>query len=198
MRQTPAFIFASALCVIALVGLTRVYDAAPPQAIGITIVCGTLLILALSNFNKKFRSVIESISIEQLICWHAIRAPIGAAFLVMASEGLLPDMFAERAGYGDLFTAISGVLVVAFFAAATFKVKKPVYLLWNAIGIIDLLLAVGTGIYLGFQEVNEMVWIARLPLLLVPTFILPVLFSTHFIMFYRLLRGASESSTVDE
>lgn len=86
MLQTPAFVFACLLCVIAIVGLTRVYDTAPPQAIGMTIVCGTLLILALTKFNKTFRGVIDSISTDQLICWHAIRAPIGAAFLVWPAK----------------------------------------------------------------------------------------------------------------
>lgn len=186
--QTPTFIFASALCLISAIGLARVYDVAPPQAIGLTIVGGAIFILALSKFNQTFRTELESVSTERLICWHAIRGPIGAAFLVMAGEGLLPDLFAERAGYGDLFVAFSGVLGVLLFASlGKQKTKRTFYLIWNLAGLADLMTAVGTGIYMALQVPDSMVWLARLPLLLVPTFILPVLFATHFIMLKRLL-----------
>ena len=190
MLQTPAFVFACSLCIIAFVGLTRFYDNAPPQTIGLTIAGGTLLILGLAKFNKRFRESVNSTTNEQLICWHSIRAPIGAAFLVLASEGLLPEVFAKRAGYGDLFTAVSGVLLVAICVSlVNQRLKASAFLVWNIVGIADLFLAVGAGIHLAFSIPGSMIWIARLPLLLVPTFILPVLFATHIIMLTRLVRS---------
>lgn len=177
----------------------RSYDTAPPQMIGLTVISGTLLILALAKFNRKFRDSFNAIATEQLICWHAIRAPIGAAFLVMASEEMMPDLFAKRAGYGDIFIAITGVLAVAIIATmSNNKLTVPVYLVWNILGLVDLLLAVGTGIYLALHIPDSMIWIARLPLLLVPTFILPVLFATHFIMIGRLIRSFLEKQPIGE
>lgn len=193
MLQTPAFIFATWLCLVAVVGLTRFYEAAPPQAIGLTVAGGTLVILALSRFSNKFRQELSSVSTERLICWHAIRAPIGAGFLAMASEDLLPDLFANRAGYGDMLTAMTGVLLVAASTLfANQRAKNLLYITWNFIGLADLLLAVGTGIYLALQISDSMIWITRLPLLLVPTFILPILFATHIIMLQRLLRTPAD------
>jgi hypothetical protein len=119
--------------------------------------------------------------------WHAIRAPVGAAFLVMASEDLLPDLFAKRAGYGDILTALCGVLVVAISPVlGSQKAKSVTYFAWNIIGPADLAIAVGTGIYLALKMPDSMISIVKLPLLLVPTFILPVLFATHIIMLKRL------------
>jgi len=194
MLQTPAFIFACSLCVIAVVGLTRVYETAPPQAVGLTVAGGTLLLLALSKFHEQFRSRLDSITTEQLICVHSIRAPIGAAFLVMASEGLLPRLFANRAGYGDMLTAILGLLAVALCTALVNpRSRATVYIVWNLFGLADLLLAVGTGIYLALQIPDSMIWITRLPLLLVPTFVLPILFATHIIMLQRLVASRVSS-----
>ncbi len=177
-----------------MVGLTRIYDTVPPQVIGLTIAGGTLAILALSRFNQRFRNSLNANTVEQLICWHSIRAPIGAAFLVFASEGMLPDLFANRAGYGDMFTALTGISAIACCARMNNqRLKSLVYLVWNIIGLADLLMAVGTGVYLAFQIPDSMIWIARLPLLLVPTFILPVLFATHVIMLQRLIRSLREN-----
>jgi len=188
MLRSPAVIFAFWLCAVAFVGLGRVYDSAPPQAIGVTIAGGTLLLLALSRFNTNFRNILDSMTTERLICLHSIRAPIGAAFLVMANEGLLPELFANRAGYGDMLTAISGVFAVVFCSAMkNQKLKTTVYIVWNTIGLADLLIAVGTGIYLAMKIPDSMIWIARLPLLLVTTFVLPILFASHIIMLRRLV-----------
>lgn len=198
MAFTPNFIFGIWLCVVALIGMTRVYDSAPPQAIGLTIVAGTTLILLLHRFSTTFRAQMDKVSTEQLVCWHAIRAPIGAGFLVMASEGLLPDLFAERAGYGDLIAAISGMLVVCIVSLnQSRRLHFGLLMTWSIVGLIDLLVAVGTGIYMAFTVTNSMIWIARLPLLLVPTFILPVLFSSHFIIFGRLLRSDFDPKNED-
>lgn len=186
----PSFLAATALCFVAVLGLTRVYEQLPPQAVGMTVIGGTFAILLLHRFLPPFRESIDSLSLEQLICIHAIRAPIGAAFLVMSQEGLFPPLFANRAGYGDLFTAIAGVAVVGFAANRNnTRIRKTSYFLWNLIGLVDLLVALGTGIYLANQQSDSMAWISRLPLLVVPTFILPVLFSTHFLMLRRILKG---------
>jgi hypothetical protein len=197
MLKTPSFLFAFWLCVIAIVGLSRVYDSAPPQAIGLTVAFGTLAILVLSRYSKTFSQEMGSISIERLICWHAIRAPIGAGFLVMSTEGLLPPLFANRAGYGDIFAAITGVLVVAFGASTmNQRAKSLTYIAWNILGLADLFLAVGTGISLAIQVPGSMIWIARMPLLVVPAFILPVLFATHAIMLKRLFGSLGKSKAV--
>jgi hypothetical protein len=144
MLQNFAFVFSCWLCLVAIVGMARVYDTAPLQAIGLTVAFGTLAILALARFNRKLHEEMESISTERLMCWHAIRAPVGAAFLVMASEDLLPDLFAKRAGYGDILTALCGVLIVAISPVlGSQKAKSVTYFAWSIIGLADLVIAAG-------------------------------------------------------
>ena len=188
----PIYLAAIFMCAIAVIGLLRVYDTLPPQAIGVTIVVVTSSILCLYFYNATFRNRIDLIPNADLICWHAIRAPIGAAFLVMAQEQLLPTLFATRAGYGDIAVAFAGCGVVGLGTNGRKCViaDKRIHLLWNVFGLCDLLIAVGTGLYLGLSIPNSMDWIARLPLLMVPMFIVPLLLSTHVIMLIRLLTNA--------
>ena len=162
-----------------------------------TVIGGTSVILLLHRFLPPFRESLDALSLEQLICIHSIRAPIGAAFLVMSQEGLFPPLFANRAGYGDLFIALTGLSVIAFATnLKTTRLRRGLYFIWNIIGLFDLLIALGTGIYLATNESDSMVWISRLPLLVVPTFILPVLFSTHFLMLGRILKKQPNSPSV--
>lgn len=190
----PAFLAAISLCLIAILGLTRVYEQLPPQAVGMTVIGGTSIILLLHRFLPTFRKSLDALSLEHLICIHSIRAPIGAAFLIMSQEGLFPPLFANRAGYGDLFTALSGLTVVGFATILKkTRSRRALYLIWNIIGLVDLLIALGTGIYLATNQSDSMVWISRLPLLVVPTFILPVLFATHFLMLGRILKKQTAS-----
>jgi hypothetical protein len=65
MLQNFAFVFSCWLCLVAIVGMARVYDTAPLQAIGLTVAFGTLAILALARFNRKLHEEMESISTER-------------------------------------------------------------------------------------------------------------------------------------
>jgi hypothetical protein len=187
VASTPTFIAAIALCVITVVGLSRIFEQFPAPVIGLVLALGTLLFVFLHSASPNFRAVFDWISTERLMCWHTVRAPIGAAFLIMASEGLLPELFAKRAGWGDIFVAFSGMIVVVAGLSQGFsRWRTMTYVMWNVIGFLDLLLAVGTGIYLANTDLNSMIWMTRLPLLLVPCFVLPILFGTHIVMLMRL------------
>lgn len=186
LRRFP-FLLAVSLCLVALVGLTRWYEELPPQAVGLTVVFGTGAILCLYRFLKPFRESVDALTLDELVCLHSVRAPIGASFLVMSHEGLFPALFANRAGYGDLCVALSGLLVVAIASRLTnITSQKILYSIWNVVGLVDLSVALGTGIYLATSQPDSMIWISRLPLLVVPILILPLLFSTHFLMLARI------------
>ena len=60
-------------------------------------------------------------------------------------------------------------------------------LLWNAFGVLDLLVAVGTAaIVVQRGDAPGMQPLARLPLILVPIFAVPLLFAAHVAIFRRL------------
>lgn len=193
----PTYLLSSLVfLLITGVGLTGFYEKVPTQAIGVTIITGTALALLAYRCYPALNNQVQAISTENLILLHTIRAPIGGSFLILHAEGMMPEAFAMRAGWGDIAAAVLGVLIV--LVASQLKndrTRKGLYLFWSIFGLADLFVAVGTGLSLGIGDQSSMVWISRLPLLMVPTFVLPVLFSSHLIVLKRLWEDRKESAS---
>ncbi len=113
---------------------------------------------------------------------HAFRY-LGMVFLVpgVVSQ-TMPASFAIAAAYGDLVTGILALL--ALIALRTgWGGALPLVWLFNIVGTVDLL--------------NALRQDAAVPHLgaawYIPTFLVPVLLVTHFMMFARLFRRATKS-----
>ena len=165
-------------------------------AIGLTGVLGTqrfgppLLALALtiaavfvSSRVAVVRESVDSLPLQALVGIHAVRF-IGIVFLILGARGELSPLFAERAGWGDVTTAAIAVVLVLIGLA---KVPRSVLLAWNTLGMLDLLVAVGTATFLVARgDVPGVQPLLSLPLILVPIFAVPLLFATHVALFRRL------------
>src|SRR5688500_7864216 len=157
-----------------------------------------LLILALTGATiwvtsrGALRSFVDSIPIRGLVAIHAGRF-VGAVFLAMSAQGTLSPLFATRAGWGDI-AAAAGALAVLSIGAPTTKTRKRVYLGWNVLAVLDLVVAVLTASLVALRGDNP--GIAALfsaPLILVPTFYVPILFASHVLIFRRLRRSTGVS-----
>ncbi len=117
-----------------------------------------------------------------LVFPHAFRH-IGMSFVVpgLAGEGL-PATFALEAAYGDLASALAA-LVAVFLLRMKLTVAIPVVWAFNLFGTVDLVNALRQAEAIPHLGVT---WY-------IPTFIVPVLLISHFMIFARLLR--SDAST---
>ena len=116
----------------------------------------------------------EALSI--LIFPHAFRH-VGLMFLVPGVVGqAVPTFFATTAAYGDL---ISGLLAILSLLALRGKSKLAIPLIWlfNIIGSLDLLNAL--------RHADAVPQLAAA--WYIPTFFVPLLLVTHFMIFARLL-----------
>lgn len=198
MKNLPALSASFAVVSVAIIGLTRVLDAASPPLIAATVIAGTTAIVLLVRFIPAFQDAFDSADIETVILSHAIRAPLGVSFIVFGSFEMLPHAFASRAGYGDLIIAILGLVAVTIAPLVSRSRSRKLYIGWNCLGLVDLLNALSTGVYFALDTQGSMDWITRLPLLVVPTLALPYLFATHFLMLQRLLFAEQTKVVVDE
>ena len=108
---------------------------------------------------------------------HAFRY-MGMVFLVPGVVAQpLPEHFAIPAAYGDLLTSILAVLVLVLLRSG-FKGAMGVVWLFNVVGTADLLNA------LRHVEVVADFGAAWY----IPTFYVPLLLVTHFMIFIRLLK----------
>jgi hypothetical protein len=59
-------------------------------------------------------------------------------------------------------------------------------LIWNVVGLIDILFVVVTAARIVMSEPETMTEFFHLPLGLLPTFIVPIIIVTHIVIFVRL------------
>jgi hypothetical protein len=126
-----------------------------------------------------------------LIGLHAIRV-LGVDFIILYAEGRLPAPFAPSAGWGDVFMGVTALPLA--WAIMRFGARmRPLALLWNALGVADLLAAITLGplsapgpfqVFVGPPDSSLM---TTLPWLIIPGFLVPILVFTHVVIFTRLL-----------
>jgi hypothetical protein len=118
-------------------------------------------------------------TVNRLELPHSFRAAEGTAFLAMMALGHLPALFALPAGVGDITAGIAALLVARRLAQGG---ARRAALWFNAFGMTDLVVALALGALTGFQLINVTpsgAPISELPLVLIPTAAVPLLFALH-------------------
>lgn len=178
---------------VAAAGHAGVLIGSPAPLIGGYVVGTTLLLCVLGLTILPLRVWLLSLELRFLVLLHFVRF-IGIAFLVSsATEGGLPTAFAERAGYGDIFAAITALALAVGFLPATSQFRLGLLLFWNVVGVVDLLQAVGTGVAIQLSGSSAMTPIVTAPLMYIPFYFVPLLMFVHLVIFYRLAINALES-----
>jgi hypothetical protein len=106
---------------------------------------------------------------------------VGFYFLVLGARGELPHDFATPAGWGDILVASLAVLLLISGPPATLQHRR-LYLVWNALGLADILFVVGTAARLAIVDPDSMKTLLVLPLSLLPTFLVPLIITSHLLL----------------
>jgi hypothetical protein len=125
-----------------------------------------------------------------LIAIESYRVLAGGVFLGLMLLNQLPAVFAIPAGGGDVLIGLT-----AFWAAASLRSGRlgPA-VAWNLFGILDLVVAVSLGIATTPGPLHlidaspSTVLLSVLPLVMVPTFLVPLSFLIHVVSLRHLLR----------
>ena len=129
--------------------------------------------------SDKFRSFALSLNPRTLTAAQTWRF-IGFTFVLLEARSVLPAIFAWPAGYGDMAIGVTASLVA-------WKLAEPAhrssFILWQLLGILDLVNAVGVGVSVGLlrQAGPSMAAMTVLPLSLIPTFLVPLFLIFHVI-----------------
>ncbi len=135
-------------------------------------------------FAPRMRSWFLRLNPRMLILLHQVRS-VGVVFLVLYAQGRLPYVFAGPAAWGDMLMAATAPLAALCVPARTAR-RRGLLLGWNLLGLIDVLNAVLTAARLRLRNPEDMAAITAFPYSLIPTFVVPLIIVTHFILIAQL------------
>lgn len=110
----------------------------------------------------------------------------------------MPGFFAWPAGVGDMFIGLTAPWVImALIQRPDFK-SSPLFIGWNLLGILDLIVAVGTGALssglapkiVGATTTAPM---AHLPLVFIPAYLVPLFIMLHVATLFQVLTKSSKN-----
>jgi hypothetical protein len=167
-----------------------------------TVLFGLLTPLAVAAIalwrSESIARLVSAIPLHWLVAAQAYRVA-GGIFLVLWADGHLPWQFALPAGIGDVTTGIVAVVVAALLARNAIGAHRATYA-WSLFGIADLVVAVTMGAMtspgrahlLAFETPNLL--ITSYPLVMVPTFAVPLALMLHGLVLWRLRRETPATS----
>jgi hypothetical protein len=109
----------------------------------------------------------------------------GFGFLALYAHGVLPGLFAFPAGLGDMAIGVSAPwIVLGLMRHPSFVIKRR-FVMWNIMGILDLVVAmslgtISSGFLSGLTGTVTTSSMAQLPLVLIPAYFVPFFIMLHF------------------
>lgn len=186
------------LTVLAIWGLgvvvaaeTGLYSAVPPLLLAPVIALGIVVPVIVYATSKGFRDYIEAIGLRTLTAFHIWRIAAALLFFWYGAHNLLPQVFVQNAGWGDL---IAGLLALAVTVLP--KICNR-YLVFHIFGFADFVVAVGTGLILFLLNDPRMAGIETLPMALIPLYGVGISGASHIMAFDLLRRGVGISNQKD-
>jgi len=106
---------------------------------------------------------------------------IGVSMAIGALRNALPAVFGLSAGFGDFFIGLTAPLAALAWASGGRR-GLIVLVLWNVLGLLDLINAVSTGVLAGLTTSGPvtMAPMRLYPFSLIPGFGVPLAFILHF------------------
>lgn len=154
-----------------------------PELISAALFAATL---AAGTAVPALRAWIDALPLRVLIGINAFRL-IGIIFLVLAAQGQIAPILANRAGWGDIATAALAIILVAAGEPRT-PARRALVHAWNAFGLLDLVIAVGTVAWVTLHSITPGIGpLFGLPIALVPMFFVPIFLANHVFIFGRLV-----------
>jgi hypothetical protein len=124
----------------------------------------------------------------------------GVVFLILMANGILPPFFALPAGLGDMFVGITAPFVA--LALVRNKLSAGRLILWQALGIVDLVVAVTMGVLCSPSPIGILAHgittraMGQLPMSLIPTFAVPLLVILEIICIAQVRESGRTSAAL--
>ena len=125
----------------------------------------------------------RAVGVRSFVAFHVLRVAAGTYFLVLYHRGVLPADFAIPAGWGDIAVGAAAAIVCWLCFPMRHGWQRATLLGWNALGLLDIVLVLSNGVRLFLNDPTIGQSFTRLPLALLPTFVVPIVLVTHVLIF---------------
>lgn len=188
--RTRVVLFAALVWLLVAIGLgaSGALLSLRPPAPQLVVAGLTGVLLWAGARRPRLRAWALSVDIRALVALHLTRF-VGAEFLVFYRRGELPFAFAVPGAWGDMAVAATAILVL-LCGQPTTRGRRLIYGTWNALGLADILYVVLTASRLALANPDSMKALLRLPLSVLPTFLVPIIIASHVLIAARLTRAA--------
>ena len=162
----------------------------PPLALGLGVLLPVILFLSLWWGSGRVQRFVASLNLQTVVLNQVVRI-LGGVFLVEYFLGALPGSFALPAGLGDVAIGLAAPFV-AWIVGSRIRSRSAILLIWNVLGILDLMLAISLGILTSRSMLGVLgggitsAPMTVLPLSLIPTFLVPFYLILHLITFVQM------------
>lgn len=167
----------------------------PPLPILIGVMAPIIVFFAAFRLSHAFRVFVQSFDLRLMMGIQAWRVG-GVGFLALYANGILPASFALPAGLGDIaIGATAPWLMLALIRRPGFETGKT-FITWNVLGLLDLVVAISMGAITSILVADSALGVttasmARLPLLLIPAYFVPIFVMLHATAFLQARRARS-------
>jgi hypothetical protein len=197
--RTAAVILLGWLVAAAALGALGVYHSNGVPTIQYGILVPILIGALMISRSDTVRRVIAAVPQSWLVGIQLYRA-LGVIFLILYATGKLPGQFALPAGVGDIGIGLLAPVVGLGYARAP-QTTAGLVAAWNAFGIFDLIVAVGTGfltapsllVSTAVQPTSELMTV--LPMVLIPVYLVPLSIVLHLASLAKLHRESRAPQT---
>ncbi|KWV91818.1 hypothetical protein [Erythrobacter sp. YT30] len=165
-----------------MLSATGIYANSHPAFVAMTVVAAMASLVIAYLTVPSIRAFVERLGPYGLATFHVWRVFAAAAFLYYGSQGWLPGLFVNLAGWGDM---LAGVLAAALILL---PVTTRRIVAFHVVGFADFVVAVGTGLTLQLLAVPTMSTIAHLPIALIPLIGVPLSGASHIAAFHLMLK----------
>lgn len=187
VRALPAaFWIAPWAALAAALSLAGVFTLERRLLVPLCLVSAVSTLVVCHRTSPRFRAWASALDLRAILALHVLRAPIGAGFLVLEAQGKLSGAFAQVAGFGDIAVGLGALALLATFGRRDRLLPAWPLLLWNAFGLIDIVIVVlQAQRLLLFVDPQGIMALAAFPGSMLPTFVVPLVITSHLLVFRR-------------
>lgn len=167
-----------------------------PIPLGLAVLLPIAVFLLWFAVSRRFRQFALSLNPMALTIAETWRIG-GITFVTLQAFHILPGVFAQPAGWGDFAIGLTAPFVALYLARPG---HKNAFIAWNIAGMVDLVSAITLGVLsstaVGVLRPSVSTdAMTLLPLSLIPTFAVPLLFIVHIILIAQAVGWQAQTAT---